>query len=261
MTSTKPAIKPKAEFMKTIRELTAGRHHLWRIFSDFCEMAALSFSQVPFKDETREQRYMDIIKEYSKDEAAQFPKLLACVVNGLEDEHQDFLGVVFQELELSSHWHGQFFTPYTLCKMMAMMTCQDAPEIIKQKGFITVGEPACGAGAMVIAMAEALKDQGINYQHQLHVQATDLDPTAAHMAYIQFSLLHIPAIVFIGNTISMKMTSAWPTPAHHLGFWDSKLKRGYALGSAEDNGEPVAAIVAVPEPAEPPKVGQLDFNL
>jgi hypothetical protein len=34
----------------------------------------------------------------------------------------DFLGELIMELELSSHWKSQFFTPYTLCELMARMT-------------------------------------------------------------------------------------------------------------------------------------------
>ena len=45
------------------------------------------------------------------------------------------------------------------------------------------------------------------------------------MAYIQFSLMHIPAVVYVGNTLSMEMHDVFYTPAHFTGLWDSKLRR------------------------------------
>jgi hypothetical protein len=77
-------------------------------------------------------------------------------------------------------------------------------------------EPAVG-GAMVIACAQALQDMGINYQQHMHVTAVDVDERVAHMAYVQFSLLHIPAIVVVGNSLSLDVRGVWYTPAQHPG--------------------------------------------
>ena len=78
---------------------------------------------------------------------------------------------------------------------------------------------------MVIAAAHALQDQGINYQQCMHVVACDIDIVAVHMSYIQLSLLHIPAVVYHSNSLSLEVWSEWKTPAHVLGFWDDKLNR------------------------------------
>ena len=43
------------------------------------------------------------------------------------------------------------------------------------------------------------------------------------MAYIQFSLLHIPAHVMVGNSLSNEVREHWFTPAHILGGWGAKL--------------------------------------
>jgi hypothetical protein len=39
---------------------------------------------------------------------------------------------------------------------------------------------------------------------------------AVHMAYIQLSLLHVPAVVVHGNTLSLEEWGYWYTPAHIL---------------------------------------------
>ena len=210
------------EFDNIIRGLS-NRHHLWRVFSDFCEMSALSIENAFLKDPEKEKRYLEIAGGYEPDEVKQFPVLFSHTVNGLQDLERDFLGETFMGLELGSHWHGQFFTPIHICKMMALMTLGSADDLIKERGFFTVSEPACGAGAMVLGLASAMKELGLDYQKQVHVTCVDVDSTAANMCYIQLSLHHIPALVYTGNSLSQKMESVRATPAHMLGGWDSKL--------------------------------------
>src|SRR2546430_9188920 len=60
---------------------------------------------------------------------------------------------------------------------------------------------------------------------QLHVTAIDLDIIAVHMAYVQCTLLHIPAIIVHGDTLRAQTYSVWRTFAHVMGLWDAKLAR------------------------------------
>jgi hypothetical protein len=77
---------------------------------------------------------------------------------------------------------------------------------------------------MVIAAAESLNEAGLNYQQAMHATCIDIDPCCVHMAYVQFSLLHIPAIVVHGNALSMQVWGVWHTPAHIMGGWRWKLR-------------------------------------
>src|SRR5690606_31957302 len=133
---------------------------------------------------------------------------------------------------------------------IARLQAQDGlHEKIRQRGFVTVSEPACGAGAMIIAMAFALRERGANYQQHMHVTAIDVDSRAVHMAYLQFSLLGIPALIIEGNALTLEERDHWYTPLHVLGMWDTKLRRGYALGSAmDDSAEPAPPAALEPEP-------------
>lgn len=244
------------EFDKRIREM-CGRHEIWRVFSDFCELSALSFSNSIIRDEQREQRYLSIAQTYNADEMNRFAELLGVVVRALDDDQeQDFLGSAFMRLELASHWHGQFFTPMEVCRLMARLTVgskEECEQFIAEKGYINVAEPACGAGALVIAMAGALRAVGVEPQRFLHVTATDLDSTAAHMAYIQLSLLHIPAVVMIGNTLTLEMRGALYTPAHYLGMWGTRLRRSRAEPLPPVVEQPVASVLE----ELPARLGQL----
>lgn len=194
-----------------------------QIFSDFAAMSAAAISNAVDKRhfDEREAEYMRIIGKYSKDEADRFTEMYALLVMQLEKGHDDVLGRIFMELNLGGQ--GQVFTPYHMCKMMAEITLQDCDEVIKRKGFISASDPCVGGGALVIALSDVMKDKGYNPQRQLHVTAVDLDARAVHMAYIQFSLLGIPAVVIHGNTLTQEEYSRWYTPFHILHGWNSRL--------------------------------------
>jgi type I restriction-modification system DNA methylase subunit len=135
------------------------------------------------------------------------------------------------DLELSNSRAGQFFTPYSVAKLMAEMTHGESLKNI-DKPFITLSDPAAGAGAIIIAFVETMHHRRINPQERLWVSAWDIDSMVAHMCFIQLSLLHIPAEIVIGNSLSLEVNQIWRTPAHHLGYRDTKL---LLAGSAYPN--------------------------
>jgi len=151
--------------------------------------------------------------------------MLALVIQSLDGGLRDCLGELFMALELGDHWKGQFFTPYCVALLMASMTLHDLPAKVDARGFVTVCEPAAGSGSMLIALAEAAHAQGINHQRSMHATAVDVDATAVHMAYVQLSLLHMPALVIHGNTITATEWEHWATPAHVMGGWDRRLRQ------------------------------------
>lgn len=242
------ATAPRKELIKLL-QASRGRHDMWRIWSDWVEMCAISISNAVdlAQRPEREARYLQIVKAYEADELQRFSQALAALVMVLEDEgFGDVLGSVFMELELGSKWAGQFFTPYSLCLMMAHQILGDeAKATIEARGFITVNDPAVGGGAMPVAMANALHDQGINYQQHLHITCQDVDLKAVHMAYVQLSLLHVPAVVIHGNTLKVEALSHWYTPAHIVGGWTYKLRGD----RAHIETEPATAAVAEPAQA------------
>jgi len=243
-----PPTRHPQELTKLINSL-AYRHSAWQVFSDFVEASAISISNAVDKPqfEKREARYMELIKRYNKEELAKLPEMLGHLIEALEHETTDVLGKVFHDLELHNKWTGQFFSPYHLCKMMAKMTAdkEHVESIIAESGFVRASEPCVGSGAMVIALAEAMKEDGINYQQHLHVTAVDVDIKCVHMAYIQLSLLHIPAVIVHGNTLSLEEYSHWYTPAHIMGGWNYKLRHA---SSSDEKHEIIAAPVAPMEP-------------
>lgn len=235
----------------------ANRHQLWDVFADFCEMGALSIANAVdlAQREERERRYLDRIKRYEPDEQALFPQMLAALVDRLEEGPDDVLGRLFGELELGNDARGQFFTPYELCRLMAGINVGekslDGP--IAERGYVTLMEPACGAGAMIIAFTDEMQRHGYNPQQQLHVTAQDIDSRGVHMTYLQLSLLHIPAQIILGNTLALEQREVWYTPAHIIGGWNWKLARKSPLLAANDN-QPAPVLAVIPDAPQPEPV-------
>ena len=205
----------------------ASRHRdTYAVFADVCEMMAIALARMDLRQfETREARYLELERRHGREFRDMGAAVLAELVNALEVEPFDVLGAVFHELELHNKHVGQFFAPYELCRMLARMT--GGPDewraIIAARGHITVSEPAAGAGAMMIALAHEMQLAGVNYQKHMHVTAVDVDSRAAHMAFVQLSLLHVPARVIVGNTLTLVERECWLTPAHVMGGWSRRL--------------------------------------
>ena len=217
-------------FLKLFRQ-TARERHRFEVFQDFVTLTACSLNNAILKDELREQEYMDLIGKYRPEDQQRFPELLGILVNLLDLQPRDVLGQLYMELELGNEANGQFFTPPELSEMMARMTDIDA--LLQDREFITLSEPTCGAGGLVLAFVKTMIDKGYNPGTQLWVQCIDLDRTSALISYIQLSLWNVPAEIIVGNTVSLEFRERWYTQRHVLGLWSSKLGRHRAHPASE----------------------------
>lgn len=73
------------------------------------------------------------------------------------------------------------------------------------------GDPACGAGAMLIAARNALSRKGFGSNDVLFI-AQDIDRVTALMCYIQLSLLGCAGYVIIADSLSHPAVSAADSP-------------------------------------------------
>lgn len=190
------------EIVRLINSLS-GKWSAWEIWQDFIIMSAISLANVFDKQEALEKEYMQRASKYKPQELDVFAKMLAEVVDALDSNpDQDYLGELFMELELGDNWKGQFFTPYCVCKAMAAINCGNIGDTIKQRGWVSVNDPACGAGALLIAVANQCKEQKINYQTDVLFVAQDIDFLAGCMCFIQMCLIGCPGYVVIADTIA-----------------------------------------------------------
>lgn len=207
------------QFIKTLHHFPNTRDK-YETFCDWLEIAATALHQKCYniipKDadyERFEQKYLELIKKYNKEELSLFANLLSITQLALYHSHQDFLGRVYELAEFSNRDRGQFFTPYHVSQMMAKMVLIDIKTPIKEKGYFTMCEPCCGAGGMIIAAAEEVREQGFQPSYHMLFAATDIDRKCFNMSYIQASILDICGYVNHGNTLTMEIWETRPTPA------------------------------------------------
>lgn len=211
------------EFIKLFDTLT-GTHSRWEVWKDMVVIMATAISNAVdkrFFDE-REKVYLDTINNrYTHEQQKIFAELFAMLVDIMDKqaengEYCDFLGELFMWMGLGNDAGGQFFTPYDLCLAMARMTMDKDCLLagIETNGYVSINDPACGAGATLIAAADIIRQWDINYQQTVIFTAQDIDYTTALMCYIQLSLLGCPGYVRIGNTLADPMTG--PLLGYHL---------------------------------------------
>lgn len=197
------------EFLKLFDQLTYSRSG-WQVWEDLMTVMACSICNAvdrrkePF--ERREKQYERAIKSLG---GVDIPaQMLGIITMALEENpNQDFLGKLYMNLNLGSHWHGQFFTPYDVCKFMAKVQIGDECHAeIESKGYLSVGDMCVGAGAMLIAAAEALRECKVNYQTSVLFVGQDIDPVVAKIAYIQLSLLGCSGYITIGDSLMNPQT-------------------------------------------------------
>ena len=229
------------EFYKTITGL-CERKAVWQVWSDFLECSAIAisncFDQAGEIHDKREQRYLQIIRGYKEQEQLGLCRLLGYVRDALEENpDQDFLGDMYMALNLNSHWHGQFFTPYHVSHFMAKVTISKDDETLRERGWIGLNDPACGAGSLLIAARNVCFDEGIGYRRVLFT-AQDVDRVVALMCYIQLSLLGCAGYVVVGDSLLNPVSSigstllpafspqheVWFTPMFYDEIWQGRIQ-------------------------------------
>lgn len=207
---TRNVRNPRQKQFCEIFDSLCGQFSRWEIWSDFVVMSAIAISNTVdhTNAKTREEAYKKIASKYKSAELERFAEMLATVVTGMDNNtDQDFLGELYMSLELGNDHAGQFFTPYSVCRCMAEITSTDLKARIERDGWISVNDPTCGAGALLVAFANDCRRQDINFQTSVLFTAQDIDYTVGLMCYLQLSILGCPGYVTIADTLANPQTS------------------------------------------------------
>ena len=194
-----------------------------KFVSDLFECGAIAISNafdLAQKDK-REERYLQIIRSYKPDQQKKladiFAKVYALLASVVYDDGRfnDNLGEIFMRCNLGNKNTGQFFTPYHISEFMARAIMDET--LIKEKtaddGVITICDPCCGGGGMLVAALDVLRSCGVNYARNCVIDAGDIDERCVHMTYLQLSLAGVPAIVRHQNALTRELWGVWYTPA------------------------------------------------
>lgn len=246
---------PDQNFRKIIEELARKRSATVTVFSDFCRMSACALAMG-----TREEEYLSVAKNYSRDELSDLSIAFASLVQEMErNPFADLLGPHYLDCAAhsSKQARGEFFTPPAIAQMIARMTV-DVDEVKAEGKPITVNEPACGSGGMVLALAELFAPDGVDL---LRVTAQDINPVAADMCYINLTLWGVPARVILGDTIRMTVTREWKN-LHWFRVGEEQRQTVLKIEELLTSPHPAEPVIEVSDLREPPKEerGQFMFN-
>lgn len=176
--------------------------------------------------QTREDEYLKAIKDYSKHDLGLFAKAMGLLVNEMESKpYEDVIGVYYTQniAGPDRQRRGEFYTPRNVSVMMAKMNLD--PEAIRARGSpVTVSDPCCGSGGMVLACAELMAPD----VDLLRVTLQDVNPVACDMAYINTTLWGIPAEVICGNALTAETRSRWAN-AHWYRVGEDQRRQGLRM--------------------------------
>lgn len=216
-------MKDNEHYQNMVKIFTSFRYKydIMDVFEDFIYMTAAAFSNSvdTVHYEKRETEYMRRINRYEKKDSEKFAEIISQLVMCFEvGGPNDYLGKLFMDLDMGNKYRGQYFTPYTVSVAMASMVFneRDVRMHINEKGYMSLYEPTCGAGGMIIAAYEVVKKMGFNPQQVLKVTSQDIDFKAVLMTYIQTTILCIDNTVILGNTLMMEQQEVWRTPSRFL---------------------------------------------
>ena len=165
------------------------KHDIARVFDDFLTLVICCLAR-----QTQEDWYLQTIRKYDEDEINNFPKLLGQLFIIYDKaisagDWIDPLGDYYQELagKYKKQGFGEFFTPKSLCDMMAQIT------VNKNDFGNTINDCAAGSGRTLLASNNVCKG---NYYI-----AQDIDHMCVKMCCINMAMHGIKGEVLHMDTL------------------------------------------------------------
>lgn len=214
----------KKNFVDLINEIADGRIDRREAYTSFLvySIKKLNLSCL-LKSDMRRINELNRRKGSSNIDEEDLDKLFDIMVDALEcNPDQDFLGRVYEQLNLTSGRIGQFLTPYNVSKLMAEMNMFSLETSVADE-IKTVADPTCGTGGMLIAAVNVLKEKHQNIGNYI-MYAQDIDWTMAMSCYVQLALHGAAGMVVVGNSLDLNTVpshlmdegNAWILPMTYI---------------------------------------------
>jgi len=190
----------KFKYIKPLEKIsrTSGRDAL-TIFNAFAKLTACALSAG-----LRENDYKEEAQKWEKEHLELFSEAFSCLIIEMENKpYTDILGEYYLSLKNKS-LKGEFYTSKPICDLISKITSTE-----KQKMPIRIIEPSCGAGQMILSLANTLVEKKIS-PYNLRVIAIDIDYTATQLCFINTTLWGIPCEVYWGNALTNEFWGWFP---------------------------------------------------
>lgn len=121
----------------------------------------------------------------------------------------DLFGQLYEQMFLlksKASANGQFFTPDSLCKLMADITDADVEEKVSKRGFVMVNDPACGSARTLLAHFMKKTHDNRALSGRYYYEAADIDLPTCKMAACNMMIHGMQGRVVCQDQLSL------PTP-------------------------------------------------
>lgn len=185
----------KIGLTKALEKLT-GKQNINQVFDDFLKMTVCVYSLGRMEDE-----YKNIVQRYDADELPLFGAALGELIvehecSNSRSEWVDVVGTTFEQINSASTASrmGQFFTPISLCRMMAEIT-KDG----KTEG--SVSDPTCGSSRNLIDHAQLHPNNRFHFWYF----GSDLDERCVNMSVINFIMFGMKGVIIHMDALRMQV--------------------------------------------------------
>ena len=169
------------------------------------------------------QGFKDTLDRHTYEQGQELGRLFNLYLVAVEElPFRDILGTLFMRLDINSVRAGQFMTPWPIAEMMARMQFdRDSFEaIVRERGTVSVCDPAVGSGVMLLAFAKVVHDSlGREGTDRLRLHGTDIDPRCVNMCRIQ---LRMNGLDGFGRMAAYPVPAPLPEPAQALLFTEAE---------------------------------------
>lgn len=247
------------DYRTTIESIARTKGSVVSVFADFVKISACAVAC-----QTREEEYLETIAKYSQEEAQQLSQAFANMVLEMERKpFSDVLGTYYETINSKSarQGRGEFYTPEHISEFMAQIV-MDVGKIIEENKPVTICEPACGGGGMILQVAKQLAPVRTNleksYVDLLRVTAQDLSPISCDMTYVNTTLWGIPTQIRQGNTLANEVINCWNN-LHWVRVGEDK--RQQFLSVMELIKSPPSNSNEEEQQISPPAPASFDYNI
>lgn len=165
------------------------RHGRDKVFNDFLTIVVCCLSMGK-----QEELYFKTIKGYTREELTTFQEAFTALVIEMDNNGaglKDVLGRYFEE-HFYNEKLGQFFTPPSLCKLMAELNPIEGKNVY---------DPCCGSGRIFLAAAE--KNREVTFF------GGDISETCCKMTLINMCLNGLKCRIAWMNSLTMEIYKEW----------------------------------------------------